>query len=190
MDRRTREKWDARYADEAYVYGEEPLPLLVEFAHLLPAAGHALDIACGEGRNAVFVAGRGLDTLALDISAEGLRKAQRLAARRGVSIRVSLTDLERHPLPDGPFDVVVCAHYKQRALCAPITAALAPGGVLFVELHTVQNLLYHARPSRPFLVEPNELLSWFPALRLVHYQELVQQPSKHAVAQLIARKLG
>jgi len=188
MDHGIREKWDARYASEDYVYGEEPLALLVDFAHLLPAAGHALDVACGEGRNAVFLAGRGLETLALDISAVGLRKTQQLAARRGVSMRVSLTDLERHPLPAGPFDAIVCAHYHQRTLCEPITAALAPGGLLVMELHTVQNLAHHPRPSRPFLVEHNELLTWFPALRLVHYQELVQQPSKHAVAQLVARQ--
>lgn len=186
MSNEARHKWDARYQSSGYLYGLEPAKLLVENKGLLPPRGRALDIACGEGRNAVYLAEQGLDVVGLDISAVGLRKARELAEQRGVALDVQLWDLERSVLPAGSFDVIVCIHYHQRSLCPTIAEALTPGGLLVLELHTTANLAYHAKPSRPFLVEPNELIGWFPTLQLNSYREQVLDGQ--AVAQLIARK--
>ncbi len=179
-------KWDERYAGERYIYGLDPAPFLVEHRGELPAGGRALDIAAGEGQNAVYLASEGFEVEAIDISLVGLRKAQKLAADRGVSLNTHLCDLERTPLPEGPYDVIVCIHYKQRELADPITASLAPGGLLVVEIATTENLKLHRHPSRRFCVEPSELVQWFPELHVLRYREGVFDG--HAVAQLLAQK--
>jgi tellurite methyltransferase len=180
-----REKWDARYEDPSYG-GREPSTLLSENDALLPSSGRALDIACGAGRNALYLAQRGLDVVGLDISAVGLRRAREAAEAAGATIGVTLWDLERSLLPDGPFDLIACIHYYQPNLAPAIAEALAPGGLLFMEMHTTANLEFSPRPSRPYLVEPNALMTWFPTLQLTSYRELTDDTQ--AVAQLIARK--
>ena len=157
MGDRDRQKWDDRYAEDRYVYGAEPSSFLEDERARLPTSGRALDIAAGEGRNAVFLASLGLQTDAIDISAVGLRKAERLASERGVEIQVILRDLTRSPLPDGPYDLIICMHYKQPDLAEPISERLAPGGLLLMELPTLKNLELHKHPSKRYLVESNEL---------------------------------
>ena len=71
--------WDERYQDSEYVFGVEPNKFLAQSAHLLPNSGRALDLATGEGRNAVFLAKHGLTTTGVDVSQVGLEKAKRLA---------------------------------------------------------------------------------------------------------------
>lgn len=181
-----RESWDQRYSAPGYIYGDKPAKLLVEQQDVLPESGRALDIACGEGQNAVFLARRGLDVEALDISAVALRKAQALATNNGVSIKPRLWDLKQSYLPEGPFDVIVAFHYKQEDLAPRIVESLAQGGVLLMEINTVENLKLHRRPTRQYLVEPNELLTWFPTLFVLTYREGIED--NHAVAQLVARK--
>lgn len=180
-----RERWDARYATtEGYLFGEAPSPLLAEQS--LPSSGRALDIACGEGQNAVYMAQQGLEVTAVDISVVGLRKARRLAASRGVGIRELLSDVELAGIPKGPFDVIVCIHYMQRDLAQSIPEALAKGGLLVIELHTVENLKRSPRPSREYLIDSNELITWFPQLFVQSYREISDE--QKAVAQLVARK--
>lgn len=186
MGEKDRLKWDERYARDGFLYGEEPLPFIAEQAQRLPARGRALDVACGEGRNSVFLAQHGLDTVGIDISAIALRKARQLARSRGVDLEVQLWDIERSFLPEGPFDVIVCTHYKQRDLTGAITESLASGGLLLMELHTVANLQLNPHPSRTFLVEHNELLGWFPELIVESYRET--ELDGQAVAQLVGRK--
>ncbi|RMF87608.1 MAG: methyltransferase domain-containing protein, partial [Nitrospirae bacterium] len=76
--------WDARYRGPGYRYGCEPNPWLVAHAHGLPRAGRALDLACGEGRDAVYLAALGLQVTGVDGSRVALAKGRRLAAARGV----------------------------------------------------------------------------------------------------------
>jgi 2-polyprenyl-3-methyl-5-hydroxy-6-metoxy-1,4-benzoquinol methylase len=186
LSEQDRIKWDQKYAGDDFLFGEEASLYLVEVAAQLPPTGRALDIASGEGQNAVYLAQRGLSVTALDISAMGLRKAKILADKHGVALELRLWDLERSLLPPGPFDAIVCMHYKQQSLAPRITQALAPGGVLLMELATVKNLERHQRPPRPFLVESNELMCWFPELVLVSYEERLYD--NRFVAQLVARK--
>jgi 2-polyprenyl-3-methyl-5-hydroxy-6-metoxy-1,4-benzoquinol methylase len=182
-----RRRWDERYAtSEDHVYGTEPSALVVEHRALYPEGGLALDIAAGEGKNAVYLAREGFAVEAIDISAVGLAKARRLAEQHGVTIRTRLWDVKQSHLPDGPFDLVLCMHYLQRDLAPRITACLAPGGVLVMELNTIENLKLHRRPSRRYLLGPNELITWFPELVMLSYREGIFEG--HGVAQLVARK--
>ncbi|ENO89322.1 SAM-dependent methyltransferase [Thauera linaloolentis] len=128
--------WDQRYASDEYVYGTEPNGFLAEHAALLD--GPVLNLAEGEGRNAVFLASRGLDVLGVDGSAVGLAKAHKLAASKGVSIRTETADLTAYSPPPGAFGAVVSifAHLPgaaRKRLHHRVEQALRPGGVILLE---------------------------------------------------------
>ena len=89
-----RERWDRKFAGSDFIYGTEPSPFLADNAELLPAQGKALDVAAGEGRNAVFLARQGLEVDAVDISEVGLDKARRFAVEAGVTINTIVADLK------------------------------------------------------------------------------------------------
>ncbi len=176
MSDSARQKWDARYRHR------EPGPSsapgwLAEIEREIPVKGLALDIAAGAGRVALWLARRGLEVIAADISPVGLAIAQEAAAEEGLDLRTEVVDFEEDALPDGPFDVVTCFNYRQRSLFPAIADALAPAGVVVVEMPTVQNLERNAHPSRRWLAEDNELLrdisdiSELSALRVLYYRE-------------------
>ena len=183
-----RQRWDRKYDRSEYVYGTEPSRFLVQQIVHLPAAGRALDLAAGEGRNAVFLARRGLTVDAIDISAVGLAKAQKLAREHGVEIRTIVADLEHFSLPRETYDVVVVFNYLQRDLFDDLEAALRPGGVLVYETYTVAHLeIPGAHPmSRAYCLEAGELRSAFPGLEVLEYRETVDE--KRAVASLVAKR--
>ncbi len=136
--------WDARFAAEGYVYGEEPNDFLREHAKLLRPRSRVLCVGDGEGRNGVFLAGLGHDVVSLDQSAAGLAKAEALARRRGVAVEtwhVDLADYVHHPAPVRPWDAVVSifCHLPAElghAVARTLTAQTRAGGVLLLEAYT------------------------------------------------------
>jgi SAM-dependent methyltransferase len=86
VSEQSRRRWDRRYEPPGYIFGRSPHRLLLEHSSLLPGAGRALDLASGEGQNAVYLASLGHAVQAVDISPLGLRKARRLARERGVAL--------------------------------------------------------------------------------------------------------
>src|SRR6478752_6884318 len=98
--------WDQRYSATGYVYGTEQNDFLAAHVDAIPA-GPVLELGCGEGRNAVFLAGRGYAVPAVDPSAAGLRKAERLAAERGVSLTTVQADLGAFAIEPGHWSGVV-----------------------------------------------------------------------------------
>jgi tellurite methyltransferase len=149
-----RARWNARYADEA---PETPAAALVRRAELLPRHGRALDVAGGAGRNALWLAARGLDVTLVDVSDTGCALARERAAAAGVPLDVLRLDLGVDPLPDGPFAVIVVLHYLDRVVWRALPGRLAPGGTAFYVQATVRNLERHARPPRRFLLDEGEL---------------------------------
>ena len=146
--------WDARYAEAEPVSTAAPNRFLVEVAEDL-APGRALDLAAGAGRNAVWLARRGWEVTAVDFAAEGLRRAEALAADHGVQITTVHADLADHHPPEAAFDLVVLAYLQvpedpMAAIVARAAAAVAPGGTLLVVAHDRSNLERgHGGPSRP-----------------------------------------
>jgi ubiquinone/menaquinone biosynthesis C-methylase UbiE len=140
-----REHWDERYGTEELIWKAEPNRFLVEELDALPP-GRALDFACGEGRNAVWLASKDWRVTGADFSRAGLAKAQRLATDRGVEVTWVEADVVEWRPPTASFDLVVVmylhlpAEQRRRAL-AHAAAALAPGGVLLVVGHDTSNLL-------------------------------------------------
>lgn len=138
------EAWNHRYADAELIWTAEPNRFLVEVAEGLPP-GRALDLATGEGRNAVWLAGRGWRVTGVDFSEAGLAKARRLAAERGVDVEWLLADLRGYAPEPEAFDLVLVLYlHLPPAQLAPVlqraTHAVAPGGRLLAVGHDATNL--------------------------------------------------
>ncbi len=173
MSRQDREKWNRRYAARGDRMGEEPRTWLERNRDLLPTKGRALDLAAGEGQNAVFLAGLGLDVSAVDISSVGLAKARERAQAGGVALHTLESDLERDPAFIAPesYDLILCFRYLQRDLAPGIEAGLRPGGLAVLELPTRKTLERRDKPAASFLVEAGELANWFVSLRTLRFEE-------------------
>ncbi len=140
----TSDDWDRRYAGTELVWSAGPNRLFAaEVAELAP--GRALDLACGEGRTAVWLAEQGWDVTAVDFSAVALEKAQAIAERRGVAPRFVLADLVDYlPAPQA-FDLVALLYLQLRAaelqiVLSRAAAAVAPGGTFLLIGHDLANL--------------------------------------------------
>ncbi len=136
--------WDQRYAGTEFVYGTEPNDFLVEKVTGLPPQ-RVLCLAEGEGRNAVWLAGQGHSVLAVDASAVGLEKAQRLAAANKVTIETEVADLADYVIPEAGFDLIVSIFchlppaLRQR-LHRQVVQGLKSGGLLVLEAYTPRQL--------------------------------------------------
>ena len=145
---------------------------MLGLADFLPPSGRALDVAGGTGRHAIWLSEQGLDVTLADISPTALEIANRRAAVRGVMISTVEVDFSRDHIPPGPWDVILCVHYLQRDLFRPLTASLAPKGVLAVTVATKRNLQPHRRPPLPFLLGEGELPTLLgPDVEVAYYHE-------------------
>jgi 2-polyprenyl-3-methyl-5-hydroxy-6-metoxy-1,4-benzoquinol methylase len=161
-----RDRWDERHA-AAGAAGPGPPSALRGWEALLPGEGHALDVACGRGGVAVWLALHGLSVDALDVSPVALHALAELAGRHGVADRVRghPHDLDTGLPASRAYDVVVCQRFRDPALYPRLAAALAPGGLLAV---TVLSLVGGAGPFR---AEPGELLAAFAGLDVLDHRE-------------------
>jgi SAM-dependent methyltransferase len=126
---------------------------------LLPASGDSLDLACGSGRHAVWLAEQGFRVLAVDRDAAAITALGDESSRRGLSISSEVVDLENGQpfLQPGTFDLIVVVHYLHRPLFPSIVNALRRGGVLVYETFTRAQAA-RGKPTNPaFLLEPGEL---------------------------------
>ena len=146
-----RDEWNRRYEGAALLWTAAPNRFLVAEAEGLEP-GTALDLACGEGRNAVWLAERGWRVTGVDFSAVGLEKARRLAAGRGVEAEWIEADLVeyRH---ERAVDLVLCFYLQlpaaeRRPVLRTAADAVGPGGTLLVVAHDRSNLEHgHGGPS-------------------------------------------
>jgi len=179
-----KDRWNSKYETEVYLFGEKPIPFLVDNVHLLPK-GKVLDIAMGEGRNGVYLATQGFEVLGLDISEKGLAKAHNLAKKNNVTIETKVVDLESFTLEPNSYDVILCTYYMQKDLFKQFQSALKPGGMIVVETYNVDYLKY-VRFSRKWALDINELLNIFKGLRVIRYQDY--DDGKEAYSSIIAQK--
>ena len=187
--RRDAEHWDDRYTNSAPPVRLRPPELISNppgFAAAQWRGLRALDVACGWGDAGLFLAGAGADVTLLDVSAVALQTVTERADADHLSVSTIQSDLTCEPLPDGPWDVVTCAHYLDRKLLPRLGAALTPDGRLLVAIATTTNLERHQRPSARFLLEPNELPTLVPDLVVKHHSEAWRTNGVHE-AWLIAR---
>jgi len=193
--------WDDRYSEAGFAYGTEANDFLVEVADAIPA-GPVLCLAEGEGRNAVFLAARGHEVLAVDQSAVGLGKARQLASERGVSVATQVCDLADIELEAGRYAGIVSiwAHTPpdvRRAVHRKCVDALSPGGVMVLEAYTPGQVRRGTGgPPNPALcMTADDLRSELAGLdieTLVERERFVSEGKYHhgpsEVVQLVARK--
>lgn len=191
MSTAERDKWDARYRDGAYESRTHPTALLAEWLPRLPR-GRALDVACGAGRNALYLAASGYAVTALDISGVALERGRRSATERGLTIEWLCADLDDDParaLPAGPFDLIVWVRYVHRTLLPHLVARLAPGGALLCEQHLLTGQAVAGPTSTQFRLAPGELSAAARGLRIEHsFEGLAADPDGRSVA--LAQLIG
>ena len=201
MSQEDRIRWDQRYRDGAYATREHPSAFLQE---RLPWIGRpqpgllALDLACGRGRNALFLARRGFRVDAVDISAEALQSAREVAEAAALDdIRWTLHDLDEgldgiaQQQQSRQYDLALIMRYLDLSLLQAAADWLQPGGHLLCEVH-LQTELPVAGPGNPaFRAAPGEVKQAASGLQILLYQEgLIQDPDGETVclARLHARR--
>lgn len=191
MSEADREKWESRYAAGSYGARTHPTALLVEWLPRLPTppGARALDLACGAGRNALYLAAHGYRVDAMDISTTALERGAARAAEMGVEVEWIAADLDSVTIAADRYDVIVVARYVNRGLSDAIVRALRDGGHLIYEQHLQTEAEVGGPSSCRFRLAPNELLRMFSGLRVLYYREgLMQDPDgpRMALAQLVA----
>ncbi|MGZ8708972.1 MAG: class I SAM-dependent methyltransferase [Thermoanaerobaculia bacterium] len=170
MTTRRLEDWNARYRSREEIQSE-PAPLLVRAAESL-APGRALDLACGAGRNALYLARLGWQVVAIDGASEAIRILQERTSTLPVDARV--VDLENGaalPFDDESFDLVAILFYLHRPLFAEARRVVKHGGVIVAA----------ALMSGTFRIAPGELAGTFSDFEIVHAGE-------GEIAEIVARK--
>ena len=191
-----------RYSGNDLVYGDAPNEFLASMADRFPATGEALDIGAGEGRNALFLAARGLNVLALDQSEVGMHKAQRLAEARGLTLRTEAADLQHFDAEPNSFDVITSIFVHLPALLRAlvhkrVARLLKPGGLFLLEAYAPDQIERDTGgPKDPALLAPlNVIVGELAGLTIEHQAALVRNVSEGSfhtgdasVVQVLARK--
>lgn len=192
-------RWNERYAAGAYADRSHPSAALARWLPRLslPPRPRALDLACGAGRNACYLASQGHDVLAVDGSEVAIERVRTAAAARNLAVQARVEDLEEG-LSDRSqtFALIVLVRYVNPVLLAQLPALLAPGGYLFAEQHL--RVPGNARtplagPGRAaFRVAPGSLAQSVPQLACLSLEEgYFGDPDGRRVglARLLARRL-
>jgi SAM-dependent methyltransferase len=166
MTEEDRLHWDEKFSGErcAPNLGPGPPTVFAAYEHLFPKRGQAIDLACGRGMAAIWLAERGLTVYGLDVSPVAVRFARELAQRNGVGdrCRFDVADLDVG-LPGGPpVDVILCHLFRDARLYEAVIERLAPGGLLAMAVLSEVD-----RGPGPFRAAPGELRVAFSALTTI-----------------------
>ena len=175
-------EWDERHRTGEERDDATPLPLVVETASEMKP-GRALDLACGAGRNALWLAEYGWSVTAVDGAPAAIELVRTRASVRGVNVNAQVADLEKgeYAIAPGHWDLVVISYYLQRDLFEPAKRGVVPGGVLAAIV-----LLGEGR----FSLRPGELRGYFSDWEILHDREgnPGDSPEHRAVAEIVARR--
>ena len=163
-------KWDHIYTNSTEKAGN-PCRVLSSHSHLLPGAGDALDLACGRGGNALYLAARGYATRAWDISGVTIQDLSEQASRSGLQLLAEQRDVTAEPPAPESFDIIVVSRFLDRTLAPAICAALRERGLLFYQTF-IREKVSDAGPRNPaYRLAGNELLRLFQSLHVIYYHE-------------------
>jgi tellurite methyltransferase len=189
--REDRKRWDLKYRKRKFDPRQGASSILKKYLRLFPR-GKGLDLAAGEGRNAVFLAEHGFDAEAVDISRTALDRTRKLAHSRGVWIKTVAEDLDTFSIPVGEYDLILNFYFLDRRLIPKIKKGLKKGGMVVFETYTAEQKKLGTGGSGKdkYVLKPNELLRLFREFHVLFYREGVFQEGgkKRAIASLIAQK--
>jgi SAM-dependent methyltransferase len=179
MAEQDRRKWNEKYArDETLLRRETPARFVEAYWHFA-GGGRAVDLACGGGRNALYLAKKGFAVDALDISevAIGALKAKAV----GLPVRARVVDLDGYEPPEGVYGLAVMANFLDRSLIARMADALKPGGLFIVE--TYMKHPDNEKAGNPdFLLDPGELRRLFDGrFQVIDYDEFWNEGERYAM---------
>ena len=153
--------------------------------------GPVLDLACGQGRNGLFLARQGFDLHFIDRDADALANIRQQLANEQLRGQCQAIDLEQpvpYALPEQTYSVILVFRYLHRPLLNHIANALKPGGILIYETFTRAQAEI-GRPRNPdFLLEPGELTASFQGWEVIEQFEGMRESPRQAIAQLVTRK--
>ena len=155
-------KWDARFRNETCVLGTDPSRYLVDNIQLIMSnvpGTNALDIACGEGRNSIYLAKRGFHVTGLDISEAGLEKGRQWMEREGVKINFRVANLEQFEFTE-QYDLILNCNFLLRDLIPRSVAALSPGGIIVFDT-LLDSPFVPTTHKKEYLLQPGELVRIF-----------------------------
>ena len=201
MSQADRERWNERYRSGSYVSRTYPSALLAEWLPKLELRGgdrRALDVASGRGRNSIYLAERGWQVDAVDISEVALGDLIKRANAENLRINCFEVDLEDDSryelfLKADQYDLAVMVRYVNLPLLDRLNGALKDGGYMIVEEHLVTDADVVGPKNPNFRVPPGALLGAAEAFEVISYREgIVEDPDGRpsALAQLVARKTG
>lgn len=186
-----KKRWDERFKGKEFAFGKDPNPFLKKHIHLLPK-GKALDLAAGEGRNAVFLAQHGFDVDAVDISKVGIEKTRALAREKEVGIHTLCADLKAYQIKKEKYDLIANFYFLSRSLIPKIKRGLKKGGRIIFETYILKHreISTEGPKDRKYYLKPNELLRLFKGFRILFYREGIFKEGgrRKAIASLIAEK--
>jgi SAM-dependent methyltransferase len=176
--------WDQRHLYPASDLA--PTPLLVQIAGSLKPA-RVLDLACGTGRNALWLAAHGWSVTAVDGSPVAIEILRRAAMKLGVSVDAHVADLEKHEYVIEPssWELIAICCYLQRDLFEPVKRGLVPGGLVIAMVL----LSEPGHEDSPFRLRSGELRRYFEGWETLHDRE-GGDASHHSVAEIVARRPG
>jgi tellurite methyltransferase len=178
------EKWNERYRAGEQLF-DAPIPLVVKFAGT--GRGEALDLACGPGRNALYLVEAGWNVTAVDGSPVAINVLKARAAGGSAGIDTHLADLERgeFEIRSGKYDLILDCYYLQRDLIPKMQAGVRPGGMIISIVHLAAADQPDGTPKRAY---PGELRKHFEGWNILHYREGQPEESCHqrAVAEIVA----
>ncbi len=189
MSETDRDKWDRRYREGAYADRPWPSAFLEQWVDRVPS-GRALDVACGAGRNALYLARLGFAVDAVDISREALARGRCDAQAQGLVLNWVEQDLDEGLPVKGPYQLILVVRYVNLPLLAQLSSLLAPGGYLLCEQHLVSERPVIGPCNRAYRVRRGDLATAAARLRIVHQEEThLREPDGEmaALARLVAR---
>ncbi len=165
-------RWDKQYAQSSGTAAPAGFlrEILESRAWSLPY-GRALDLACGKGRNSLYLAERGFKVVAMDISSVALVEGQARAEAKQLSIDWRQGDLEAVQFDEAEFDLIVNFNYLQRSLIRQIKRAVRTGGHVICETYLIDQMAMGHPKNPDYLLRHNELLEHFQDFRVLYYRE-------------------
>ena len=184
-------RWDMKYLERKPDLNQGSNTILKKYLRILPK-GRALDLAAGEGRNALFLAENGFEAEAVDVSPVAITRVRKSAKVRGVKVKAVVADLDTYRIPPGHYDVILNFYFLDRHLIPRIKRGLKKGGMVVFETYTAeQKKLGTGGPGQDkYVLKPNELLRLFRGFHVLFYREGVfrEGDKRRAIASLIAKK--